>query len=79
MYTRISENYRRAFEATTPVAQSGQLMPIRYRECQLLTDMIAGMTDRFAVSLYDDFREQGLVRSADDLFVEAPDPCHKPS
>jgi dGTPase len=44
-YGRISENYRRVAESEK------NAMPLRYREVQLLTDMISGMTDSFAVSL----------------------------
>jgi len=44
-YGRISENYRRVAESKS------NTMPLRYREVQLLTDMISGMTDSFAVSL----------------------------
>jgi dGTPase len=51
VYGRISENYRRAFEA--PVASESAL-PIRYRECLLLTDMISGMTDSYAIELHDE-------------------------
>jgi dGTPase len=43
VYSRISENYRRAAEMSK--------MPMRYRELQLMTDMISGMTDSFAVEL----------------------------
>jgi dGTPase len=43
VYSRISENYRRA-------AQMSE-MPMRYRELQLMTDMVSGMTDSFAVEL----------------------------
>jgi dGTPase len=50
VYTRISENYRRVCESAS------NLMPIRYRELQLLTDMISGMTDSFAMSLYAELR-----------------------
>jgi dGTPase len=52
VYSRISENYRRIFE--NPSATDLQL-PMRYRECLLLTDMISGMTDSFAVNLYKEF------------------------
>jgi dGTPase len=31
-------------------------MPLRYREAQLLTDMIAGMTDSYAVAMCDELR-----------------------
>jgi dGTPase len=55
IYRRISENYRRVFESP------GNPMPLRYREAQLLTDMISGMTDSFAVGLYEEFREVGFV------------------
>ncbi len=57
IYQRISENYRRVFESP------GNPMPIRYREAQLLTDMISGMTDSFAVSLFEEFREVGFLPS----------------
>jgi dGTPase len=51
VYGRISENYRRVFE-TPP--KDMDAFPIRYRECQLLTDMISGMTDSYALNLYAD-------------------------
>jgi dGTPase len=51
VYGRISENYRRIFEK--PVADMKD-MPIRYRECLLLTDMISGMTDSYAVALCEE-------------------------
>jgi dGTPase len=55
VYSRISENYRR-------VATSDRnKMPLRYKELQLVTDMISGMTDTFAVSLLDDLRNRGAV------------------
>jgi len=50
VYGRISENYRRIFESDK------NPMPIRYREAQLLTDMISGMTDNYAVNLYRDLK-----------------------
>lgn len=49
VYSRISENYRRAAKSST--------MPIRYRELQLVTDMIAGMTDSYAISLLRELEE----------------------
>lgn len=58
-YSRISENYRRVFEA--PDAS----LPIRYKELQLLTDMVAGMTDQFAMDLHQEllrFDRNGNVR-----------------
>lgn len=51
VYWRISENYRRVFEK--PIKEVSE-MPIRYRECQLLADMLSGMTDSYAVDLYRD-------------------------
>jgi dGTPase len=44
-YNRISENYRRIAE--TP----DNKMPVRYREMQLMTDMVSGMTDTYAIDL----------------------------
>jgi dGTPase len=55
VYSRISENYRR-------VANSERnKMPLRYKELQLVTDMISGMTDTFAISLLDDLRKRGAA------------------
>jgi dGTPase len=45
---RMSDNYRR-------IAEDDQNdLPTRYKECQLLTDTISGMTDGFAVDLCND-------------------------
>jgi len=55
VYSRISENYRRV--ATSKY--NG--MPLRYRELQLMTDMVSGMTDTFAVSLLEDLRQRGAA------------------
>jgi dGTPase len=48
-YGRISENYRRIFEAASD-------RPIRYREAQPLTDMISGTADSYAISLYNELK-----------------------
>lgn len=48
VYGRISENYRRVYESSTNQTVT------RYEECILLTDMISGMTDSFAIDLYKD-------------------------
>lgn len=50
-YQRISENYRRIFE------DKKNRMPVRYKEMQLLTDMISGMTDSYAVDLYNELKQ----------------------
>jgi dGTPase len=50
VYSLISENYRRVAEAST------NKMPMRYRELQLITDMISGMSDTFAISLHEELR-----------------------
>ena len=57
-YNRISENYRRIFENDT------NPLPVRYKELQLLTDMISGMTDSFALSLYDELKQYYVPRKA---------------
>lgn len=49
-FSRISENYRRVFR------QSVGELPLRYCQAQLLADMVAGMTDSFALSLLEDLR-----------------------
>ena len=52
VYSKMSSSYRWHFERES----AGTDLPIRYREAQLLTDMISGMTDRFAVDLYAELR-----------------------
>ncbi len=47
-YKRISENYRRIFEDST------NDLPTEYKEAQLLTDAISGMTDSYLISLHDE-------------------------
>jgi dGTPase len=50
VYSRISENYRRIF------VSPGNRMPTRYKEAQLLTDMVSGMTDKFALDFLAELR-----------------------
>lgn len=50
-YGRISENYRRVFE------HPNDNLPLGYRRCQLLADMVSGMTDSFALSFEKELRE----------------------
>ncbi|MBL3562653.1 dGTP triphosphohydrolase [Rhodovulum sulfidophilum] len=50
-YGRISENYRRVFESPN------EDLPLGYRRCQLLADMISGMIDGFALSFERELRE----------------------
>ncbi|WP_336220876.1 dGTP triphosphohydrolase [Citrobacter amalonaticus] len=49
-YGRISENYRRVFEDT------GNDLPPLYKEAQLLTDAISGMTDSYLIRLHDELK-----------------------
>lgn len=57
-YGRISENYRRVFETeSVKIAGLQSPLPIRYRELQLLCDMIAGMTDQFALDLLTELKK----------------------
>ncbi|MFQ2470127.1 deoxyguanosinetriphosphate triphosphohydrolase family protein [Aeromonas caviae] len=48
VYGKISENYRRVFES------KDNTLPIWYKEAQLLTDAISGMTDGYLISLHDE-------------------------
>jgi dGTPase len=48
VYGRISENYRRVYES------SASKEVTRYEECILLTDMLSGMTDSFAIDLHNE-------------------------
>ncbi|WP_415261774.1 dGTP triphosphohydrolase [Pseudomonas chlororaphis] len=53
VFMRISENYRRVYNSP-PGDLKG--LPLRYRQCLLLTDMISGMTDSYAVNLLRELR-----------------------
>ena len=59
-YRHISENYRGAFER--PDGRDACL-PIRYREIQLLADMVSGMTDSYAVALHGKLGEHHVGAS----------------
>lgn len=63
-YSRISENYRRIFENTVSARRPHQHLPIRYRELLLLTDMVSGMTDSFALDLCGELRKFYVGASA---------------
>jgi dGTPase len=53
------------FEGGFPIPYlDREALPVRYRELQLLTDMIAGMTDQFALDLYKDLKEFHVGASA---------------
>jgi dGTPase len=54
VYSRISKNYKRIFENAITKYHGDQPLPIRYKEMQLLTDMVSGMTDQFCIDLYND-------------------------
>jgi dGTPase len=68
VYSRISKNYRRIFEGQVRKYHTDEGLPIRYKEMQLLTDMVSGMTDQYCLDLHDDFlkhyREMPLVDAA---------------
>ncbi|MFY9136708.1 dGTP triphosphohydrolase [Zwartia sp.] len=53
VYSRISENYRRVYNK--PASEVKDL-PLRYRQCLLLTDMISGMTDSYAINLFEELK-----------------------
>ena len=45
------------FEGKIDQYHDDKNLPIVYKEMQLLTDMISGMTDRFCIELHDDFKK----------------------
>lgn len=54
VFSRISENYRRVYQYPSPEAAK---LPAWYNRCILMTDMISGMTDSFAISLLGEIQE----------------------
>jgi dGTPase len=61
-YGRISENYRRVFE------DADNTLPVLYKEAQLLSDAISGMTDSYLMKLHDELKSLYEYES-----------CNKPS
>lgn len=55
VYSLISDSYRWHFEN---IADSG--LTLRYRELQLLSDMISGMTDGYAIDLHERIRRHAV-------------------
>lgn len=50
VYSQISENYRRIFE------DEDDELPVLYKEAQLLSDAISGMTDGYLITLHDELK-----------------------
>lgn len=57
VYSRVSKNYRRIFEGKVRRYHTDGGLPIRYKEMQLLTDMVSGMTDQFCIDLHRDLEQ----------------------
>lgn len=57
VYGRISKNYRRIFEGKVTQHHPDPCLPVRYKEMQLLTDMVSGMTDQFCIDLHRDLEQ----------------------
>ncbi|OQS24865.1 dGTP triphosphohydrolase [Chromobacterium violaceum] len=53
VYTRISESYKRVYNSPDEHVKH---FPLWYRQCLLLTDMVSGMTDTYAVELLDELK-----------------------
>lgn len=69
VYNRISRNYRRVFEGKINFSYEHDTHPVRYRELQLLTDMVSGMTDQFCIDLYNDLlRHHTMMKPVDGTF-----------
>lgn len=69
VYSRISRNYRTVFEKKVVYSYEHHVQPVRYRELQLLTDMISGMTDQFCIDLYENLRHHhSKMRPVDGAF-----------
>ena len=54
VFERISENYRRVYNEAII---AGELL-VRYCRFQLMTDMLAGMTDTYAVTTFEDLKQR---------------------
>lgn len=57
----ISDNYKQVALNSTLYGECPDNCHLRYRELRLLTDMVAGMTDGFAMSLYDKIRSDDFM------------------
>lgn len=64
-YQSISENYRRVFEGWhSPIRRNEPILPMRYRELQLLTDAVSGMTDGYVIDLYNQLKKYSIGASS---------------
>jgi dGTPase len=54
VFERISENYRRVFHHNI----AKKVLPEAYCRMQLMTDMLAGMTDTYAVTTLEDLKNR---------------------
>ena len=54
VFERISENYRRVYNEAIAAGD----LPQKYCRFQLMTDMIAGMTDTYAVTTFEDLKQR---------------------
>jgi len=57
----ISDNYKQVALNSTLYGECPDNCHLRYRELRLLTDMVAGMTDGFAMNLYQKIESDGLM------------------
>ncbi|MFN4175249.1 MAG: deoxyguanosinetriphosphate triphosphohydrolase, partial [Parachlamydiaceae bacterium] len=59
--SKLSDNYLQCAARGKWSSRDGSLLPMRYRELRLLTDMVSGMTDGFAKSEYDYLLENDFI------------------
>lgn len=60
-WSLISDNYRQVASRIKYTDRAHSELPMRYRELRLLTDMMAGMTDGFSKSLFQELRASGHI------------------
>lgn len=58
---KISDNYLQCAARGNWPDRDGTNLPMRYRELRLLTDMMAGMTDGYAKSEYENLKRDGFL------------------
>jgi dGTPase len=61
-WSLISDNYRQVAIREAYLDRHGSVLPMRYRELRLLTDMVSGMTDGFARALHTNLVSAGHIR-----------------
>lgn len=59
--SKLSDNYLQCAHRSNYIDRFGKILPMRYKELRLLTDMVSGMSDGFAKAEYEFLKENEFI------------------